>query len=450
MTVTVDGSGLLQLTELGNQAETQAGNYFVSNYPPYGVWSADNRQDALDSLAQPPRPDAPLGVYLHIPFCRKRCHFCYFRVYTDKNSREIRGYLDAAIQEMEIYARQPFVGGRKPHFIYFGGGTPSYLSVKQLTYITDAMKRLFPWDEAQEIAFEAEPGTLTEPKLHAIREIGVTRLSFGVEHFDDRILKLNGRAHGSEEIDRAYGWAREAGFPQINIDLIAGMMGDTWETWRDTVRKAIAMDPDCVTIYQMEIPYNTTIYREMQEAGAQTAPVASWGAKREWVDYAFREMEAAGYSVTSAYTAVKDPERVRFIYRDALWTGADLMGLGVASFSHVNGVHYQNEHNWGPYLERLEGGELPIFRAYTPTEEEQLIRELILQFKLGHVRCGYFREKFGVEIAEHFAEALGRITEAGYLQKEGDELRLNRDGLLQADRLVHEFFLPQHRDARYA
>jgi len=322
--------------------------------------------------------------------------------------------------------------------------------VKQLTHITDAMKRLFPWDAAEEIAFEAEPGTLTEPKLHAIRDIGVTRLSFGVEHFDDRILKLNGRAHGSTEIDRAYGWGRDAGFPQVNIDLIAGMMGDTWETWRDTVRKAIAMDPDCVTIYQMEIPYNTTIYREMQEAGAQVAPVASWGAKREWVDYAFREMEAAGYSVTSAYTAVKDPEKVRFIYRDALWTGADLIGLGVASFSHVNGVHYQNEHNWGPYLERLESGELPIFRAYTPTDEEQLIRELILQFKLGHVRCGYFREKFGVEITEHFAEALGRITEAGYLQQEGDELRLNRDGLLQADRLVHEFFLPQHRDARYA
>lgn len=450
MTLIAEGEKLLQLTELGNQAETEAGNYFVSNYPPYGVWSPEFRQQALDALQKPPLPGTPLGLYLHIPFCRKRCHFCYFRVYTDKNSREIMGYLDAAIREMEIYADLPLARGRRPHFIYFGGGTPSYLSVRQLTHVTDAMKRLFPWSEAEEIAFEAEPGTLSEAKLHAIREIGVTRLSFGVEHFDDRILKLNGRAHGSHEIDRAYRWAREAAFPQINIDLIAGMMGDTTETWRSAVAKTISMEPDAVTIYQMEIPYNTTIYREMREAGHQTAPVATWGTKRQWVDYAFSELERAGYTITSAYTAVRNPESTRFVYRDALWTGADLLGMGVASFSHAGGTHYQNEHNWGPYLQRLEAGELPIYRAYTPTEEERLIRELILQFKLGHVQQAYFRRKFGVEISEKFADALGRIETAGYLLREGDELRLTRDGLLQADRLVHEFFLPQHRDARYA
>jgi oxygen-independent coproporphyrinogen III oxidase len=283
-----------------------------------------------------------------------------------------------------------------------------------------------------------------------LKEMGVTRLSLGVEHFDERILRLNGRAHGAAEIGRAWGYIRETGFPQVNIDLIAGMMGETDALWSECVEKAVEMQPDSVTIYQMEIPYNTTIYREMKEQGHEVAPVASWRKKREWARAAFARLEAAGYTVTSAYTAVRDPARAKFVYRDELWKGADLIGLGVASFSHVGGTHYQNEHNWGPYLARLDEGRLPIYRALTPTDEERLIRELILQFKLGRVRAGYFQEKFGVPIGERFAEALETIRREGYLVADGDELRLNREGLLRADRLVHEFFLPQHRDARYA
>jgi oxygen-independent coproporphyrinogen-3 oxidase len=443
-------AGTAQPIEITDDRETKAGNYFVSNYPPYSFWTPRHVGEALAALERPPAPDTALGVYLHIPFCRKRCHFCYFRVYTDKNAAEIRRYLDAAIEEMTLYAAQPFIGGRKPNFIYFGGGTPSYLSTQQLTYLTDAMKRLLPWDEAEEITFECEPGTLTDHKLRVIQEIGVTRLSLGVEHFEDRILKLNGRAHGAAEIDRAYGFARSVGFPQINIDLIAGMMGDTTGDWQKAVEKTLALQPDSVTIYQMEIPYNTTIFQEMKARGNEVAPVADWATKREWVRSAFAQLEANGYQITSAYTAVRDPEKTKFVYRDQLWTGADLVGLGVASFSHVGGTHFQNEHNFEPYVTRLNRGDLPIYRALTPTEEERMIRELILQWKLGHVNARYFAHKFGVEIRGRFAEAWDKMRAWGYLADTGDELRLNRDGLLRADRLVHEFFLPEHRDARYA
>jgi oxygen-independent coproporphyrinogen III oxidase len=436
--------------ELADQKETTAGNYFVSNYPPYSFWTPEHVDDAYAALERAPSPDTSLGLYLHIPFCRRRCHFCYFRVYTDKNASEIMRYLDAALAELALYHDKPFIAGRKPRFVYFGGGTPSYLSTQQLAYLTDGMKRMLPWDEAEEVTFECEPGTLTEHKLRAIRDIGVTRLSLGVEHYEDRILKLNGRAHGSQEIDRAYGFARSIGFPQINIDLIAGMMGDTDEDWHRAIAKTIELSPDSVTVYQMEIPYNTTIYADMKAQGLEVAPVATWGKKREWVRYAFEQLEAAGFSVSSAYTAVKDPDRTKFVYRDQLWTGADLIGLGVASFSHVGGTHYQNQHNFEPYIERLNAGELPIYRAMTPTAEEELIRELVLQFKLGHVHADYFRRKFGVELTAKFEEPLRRLQDWGFLQADGDALRLNREGLLQADRLVHEFFLPQHRDARYA
>jgi oxygen-independent coproporphyrinogen III oxidase len=432
------------------EKETTVGNYFVSNYPPFSFWKPEMVHEAHAALERPPRPGTQLGVYLHIPFCRKRCHFCYFRVYTDKDATAIRGYIAGALKELELYAGKPFIGGRKPSFIYFGGGTPSYLSVDQLRGLTDGMKALLPWDEVEEVTFECEPGTLTEHKLKAIREMGVTRLSLGVENFSDHILEINGRAHHSKEIARAYGYARELGFPQINIDLIAGMVEETEENWRANVQKTIEMQPDSVTIYQMEVPYNTTIYKQMKAEGRLVAPVADWETKRRWVADAFSEMEKAGYTVASAYTVVKDKSKTKFLYRDRLWAGADLIGLGVASFGHIGGTHFQNLHDFEPYINAITDGKLPIYRALTPSADERLIREFVLQLKLGLIRASYFNEKFGTNVLERFAEPLRTLADWGFLTVEGDSIRLNRDGLLQVDRLLHEFFLPHHKNARYA
>jgi oxygen-independent coproporphyrinogen-3 oxidase len=312
------------------------------------------------------------------------------------------------------------------------------------------MKSVLSWDEAEEVTFECEPGTLTDHKLKVIREIGVTRLSLGVENFNDHVLEINGRAHRSPEIRRAYQFARELDFPQINIDLIAGMVEETGENWRESVRQAIELAPDSITIYQMEIPYNTQIYQEMKAQGRLTAPVADWETKRGWVRYAFAELEKAGYTIASGYTAVKDPKRTRFVYRDSLWQGADLIALGVASFSHVGGTHFQNEHDFEPYVARLREGRLPLHRALTPTAEERLIREVVLQFKLGQISRVYFERKFGVDIMDRFAEPVARLKSQGALAINGDWLRLSRDALLEVDKLVHEFFLPEHRTARYA
>src|SRR3974390_3013159 len=426
------------------EKDTTVGNYFVSNYPPFSFWKPERVAEVTAALDRRPAAATPLGVYLHIPFCRKRCHFCYFRVYTDKDSSAIKAYLDLAIRELELYASHRFIGGRKPQFVYFGGGTPSYLSESQLQHLTDRMKAILPWDAAEEVTFECEPGTLSDHKLKVIRELGVTRLSLGVENFSDHILDINGRAHRSREIHRAYNFARELNFPQINIDLIAGMVEETEENWRQCVRQTIELSPDSVTVYQMEIPYNTKIYQEMKKQGRLVAPVADWETKRQWVHYAFSELERAGYSVTSGYAVVKDPARTRFVYRDSLWQGADLIGLGVASFSHIGGTHFQNQHDFEPYLAMLREGKLPVYRALTPTDEERMIREMVLQFKLGRISRNYFQRKFGVDVLTRFAEPLAKLKSWGALVIDGDWLQLTREGLLQVDRLLHDFFLPEH------
>lgn len=432
------------------QQQTTVGNYFVTNYPPYAFWKPEFVPELEAALERPPQPGTPLGVYMHIPFCRKRCHFCYYKVYTDKDSSEVRNYLDAALAELALYAGKPFIGGRPVQFVYFGGGTPSYLSEKQLSHLFGEMQRLLPWDAVEEVTFEAEPGTLTDHKLATLRELGVTRLSLGIEHFDDHILEINGRAHRSKEIVRAYNYAREVGFPQINIDLIAGMVEETEERWKEAVAKAVALEPDSVTIYQMEVPYNTTLYQRMREEGKLVAPVADWDTKRAWVKHAFSEFEKVGYSVNSTSTVVKDPAKTKFVYRQQLFSGADLLSVGVASFGHIGGTHYQNHHEFDPYVSAIHEGRSPVYRALTASQEDLYIREFMLLLKLGSVSRGHFTQKFGTDPLERFAKPIQTLKDWGYLSVDGDTIGLDRDGLLCVDLLIREFFKPEHRGTKYA
>jgi oxygen-independent coproporphyrinogen-3 oxidase len=435
----------------GVQEQTEVGSYFVANYPPFSVWSKDDvARVAVPAMHSPPEPGLPLGLYLHIPFCRKRCHFCYFRVYTDKNADEIATYLDTLVREMELYSQLPAYRGRPIKFVYFGGGTPSFLSTQQLESLVTRLNRLMPWQEAEEITFECEPGTLTEHKLTAIRQMGVTRLSLGIENFDDDILEANGRAHRSAEIFRAYEYARKLGFPQINIDLIAGMLGESDENWKTCVEKTLQMDPDSVTIYQMELPFNTTISKDVLKGTGQFVAPAGWAVKRRWVREAFDRLQAAGYHARSAYTAVKNPQQTKFVYTDRLWEGADMAALGVASFGYINGVHVQNLDSWEPYNAAVARGEVPLSRAYRPTPEERMIREFVLQLKRGSLQPSYFGQKYGVDVISRFGQQLTELRAEGYVTEASrDAITLSREGLLRVDSLLPRFFLPQHTGIRY-
>jgi len=436
---------------------TEVGSYFVANYPPFSAWQGAHIPSFFGALDESrAKAPAPLGLYLHIPFCRKRCKFCYFRVYTDKNSSDVDTYLTALAREAELYADRAALEGREFDFVYFGGGTPSFLSSEQLERLIDRISDHWKWEHAREVTFECEPGTLKKSKLKTIKSIGTTRLSLGIEHFDDDVLAIGGRAHRSPEVVEAYDWAREVGFPQINIDLIAGMVGDTEDKWKKTVDKALAFDADSVTIYQMEVPHNTEIARTARHEGTEArrhegiaTPVAGWATKRWWVDYAFRAFEKAGYVVSSGYTLYKPGNHSGFVYRDALWHGADLIGTGVASFGHLAGVHYQNVDSWEEYVGSLERGELPVGRAYPTTPRQRLIREMILQLKLGRLDAGYFRTKFNEQIADRFAGAWDSLKDDGLLSVHGNEVLLNRAGLLRVDSLLPRFFEPQFQNVRY-
>jgi len=423
---------------------TEPGSYFVANYPPFARWREDAAADVHAAFAAPPT-DASLGLYLHVPFCRKRCKFCYFRVYTDVSAADVERYSLALAREAAIAAARPAVTGRPLKYVYFGGGTPSFLSVKQLDRLVDGIRASFGWDAAEEVTFECEPGTLSEPKVQALKALGMTRISLGVENFSDAILEANGRAHLSAEILRAWDWIEAAGFPSTNVDLIAGMVGETDESWAATVERTLDLRPDSVTIYQMELPFNTVFVKDAKGSG-RDVPVADWATKRRWVGEAFDAFAARGYAVSSGYTLVRDPARVRFRYRDMLWEGSDLVALGVASFGHLSGVHYQNEPHWEPYLEAVEAGRLPIHRGLRPTRHELLVRELVLGLKRGWVDRQRLTAKYGVDPLVAWRPVWERLAADGWVERLDPEPRLSRAGLLRVDTLLPAFFSPPTAD----
>lgn len=431
--------------------KTEVGNYFISNYPPFSQWGHDLLNEATNALNAPPKTDTPLGLYLHIPFCRKRCKFCYFKVFTNQNAKAIEAYVSALCREIELVSKLPVMGDRPFRFVYFGGGTPSYLSSKQLTSLVDRLRANINWDKAEEVTFECEPGTLQENKVKTLKELGVTRLSLGIENFDDKVLEENGRAHLSKEVYKSWDWIRDANFDNVNIDLISGMVGENWDNWKYNISETIKLSPESITIYQMELPFNTVYSKDILGNKIET-PVADWELKRAWLNYAFDEFLAAGYKVSSAYTVVKDDrqDKVNFSYRDNLWEGSDLLATGIASFGHVSGIHYQNIADMAKYQSDLmENNQLPLGRAYRPSPHQLLVREMILQLKRGYLDVDYFKNKFEVDITEQWKTEFGQHADDGMLTIEGNRIELTRKGFLHADGLLPAFFESDSQGIRY-
>lgn len=430
------------------EPEPVAGNYFVSTYPPFSCWSDRATGEFRESLEHRGARDEPLGLYVHIPFCADRCHYCYYLSH-DNRLADMDRYLDALADELALYAEKPALAGRPLSFVYFGGGTPSLLSTPRIERLIPALKKSFPMDHVRETTFECAPRSVTESKLHALRRCGVTRISLGVQQLNDEVLRTNGRLHLVADVERAYQAIRRVGFDVVNLDLMVGLVGETDQAYRESLERVIGMEPDSVTTYLMEVPLNTPLWRSIRD-GSLVAELATWESKRARWRSGRRRLEDAGYTMTSAYTAVRDPERHRFVYQDEQYHGADLLGIGASAFSHLGDFNQQNQASLEEYVRFVASGDLPLFRAYSMSQLEMAVRELVLQLKLGGVELRYFQKKFGVNVLEQFAAPIEDLVRKQWLEVDDDRVTVTREGILRVDRFLPDFYLPEHRGVRYS
>jgi oxygen-independent coproporphyrinogen-3 oxidase len=366
----------------------------------------------------------------------------------DDKLDQIDRYLAALETEANLYAASPALAERQLAFAYFGGGTPSLLSASRIERLLSSLQTAFPWDGVREVTFECAPRSVTEGKLRSLHRGGVTRISLGVQQMNDEVLRANGRVHLVADVERAYEAARRVGFDVVNIDLIAGLVAETDATFETSLDRIIDMAPDSVTIYQLEIPLNTPLWRSLRD-GELLSEVASWETKRARLRSAMERLERAGFTVSSAYAAVRDRDRHRFLYQVEQYHGADLLGIGTSAFSHLAGHNQQNLTSLTEYLDKLGDGELPLFRAYVSDDRERMVRELILQLKLGAVERRYFVGKFGVDVVDLLADPLRRLEAEGWVRIDGERIDLTREGLLRVDRFLPSLYLPEHRGVRY-
>jgi oxygen-independent coproporphyrinogen-3 oxidase len=435
-------------TPVAPKVEPVTGNYFVAVYPPFFAWQPAQKDGLEEILRKEPAP-APIGLYVHLPFCQKKCDYCYYLSYVGQKPEAVERYLDALLGELALYAERPAVRGRPISFVYFGGGTPSMLTLLQVRGLIRSLRAIIPWNQVEEVTFECAPRSVRRDFLQTLRELGVTRLSMGVQSFDDTLLRLNGRVHLEDDVLRAYAQIRQTEFDWVNLDLMVGLIGETWESWKRSVRQIIKLSPESVTLYQTEIPHNTQLYADLNNQRL-AAPVISWTEKRERLSYAFSELDRAGYTIVSAYSAVKNPRCHSFKYQKFLWRGGDMLGLGVASFGYLGGAHFQNQVTLERYEAEVEAGNLPIKRAFLLDTHARLVREFILQLKWGEVSAAKFRRRFSVDILQLFERPLRNLAAEGFLTLSSGGVRLTEAGLLSVDRLLPQFYDSEFQNSPYA
>ena len=291
-----------------------------------------------------------MGIYIHIPFCVKKCAYCDF-LSAPCDAKERASYVEALIREIK---RSEFAAtDRSVHSIFFGGGTPSLLEVNQLEAIMTALAEAFDIASDAEISMECNPGTVDVDKLRGFRECGINRLSIGLQSANDDELKVLGRIHDYSQFLKTYENARAAGFANINIDIMSAIPGQTYESYIDTLDKVIALNPEHISSYSLIIEEGTPFYDiygdgGTAENGADVPRLPDEDTEREMYYETKRRLEAAGYHRYEISNYARDGYECR--HNKVYWTGDDYLSFGIGASSYVDGIRWNNIEEMYPYM----------------------------------------------------------------------------------------------------
>jgi oxygen-independent coproporphyrinogen-3 oxidase len=383
-------------------------------------------------LLQPEEPIQELletaSLYLHIPFCHTRCHYCDFNTYAGiLPLRE--PYVRALLTEIALageQARHPDGTLRRSRTIFFGGGTPSLLTVSQIQRLLAACFDAFTVDTNAEITLEANPGTLNLQQLAGLRAAGINRLSMGAQSFDANLLQTLGRIHTPEEIVQAVQYARSAGFTSINIDFMFGLPGQTMDHWRNTLERALELCPEHLSLYSLIVEEGTPFYRWVHEGRLKPADEDLCADMYEFADQRLRAAGYINYEISN-WSLPGHHSRHNLTY----WQNLPYIGMGAGAYSSFGGKRFSNERDPAAYLQRLKAHEIPIVereeigRVQTMTETAFLA----LRTAMG-LHLPTFEARFAEPFAHFVGDRLNFVAEAGLLEVQDEWLRLSMRGRL--------------------
>ena len=376
-------------------------------------------------------------MYIHIPFCAVRCHYCDFNTYAGLE-KYFEPYADAVREEIRQAAEEY---GRLPiQTIFIGGGTPTVLRPDQLGGILAACREHFAVAPDAEITSEANPGTVDQARFAALRALGVNRLSMGVQSFDEAELKWLGRIHSAGEAEQAFDAARAAGFTNINLDFIFGLPGQAPGAWARTLERAVGLGPEHLSLYSLTVEAGTPLADSVRR-GRVPAPDDDLAAD---LYLASQDLLAAhGYAQYEISNWAKDAShqcRHNLVY----WRDEAYLGFGAGAHSYARDRRWWNVRPVPQYIQRINAGMLAVSGQETVGRRLEMGETMMLGLRLVLEGVGEsgFRARFGVSLDEAFGEELAALTARGLIERLPARVRLTAEGRLLGNRVFAEF-LPE-------
>ncbi|MDF1591806.1 MAG: radical SAM family heme chaperone HemW [Desulfobacterales bacterium] len=387
---------------------------------------------AIDFLDKPAWPAEPAGLYIHIPFCIRKCPYCDFYSVTDLSLK--KSFIKALAQEMRFYAGHAV----RVDTLYIGGGTPSVLNTGEIERIVTEARRCFNVLPEAELTLEVNPGTVTARSLSDYRRCGVNRINIGVQSFQNRILGFLQRIHTAEDASNSIRWARRAGFNNIGLDLIYGVSGQTDASWRADLRAAVSFKPEHLSCYMLTYEKGTPLALSLGQGLIKPMPerrvaklfieTVEWLAQNGYVQYEISNFTRAGANGTGLYPSG---------HNQKYWNFSPYLGLGPSAHSFLEPVRFWNLRSVRRYIERLNAGKPAMEDKETLTIGQQMMETVFLGLRtVEGIPMDRFNEKFKLNFLEMFTAVLSELEEEGLLRADKNRCVLTRDGMLLLDSIV--------------
>lgn len=374
-----------------------------------------------------------LGLYLHFPYCVSKCPYCDFNSYQLERDDQVSSYISALYREITAYS--PKLKKSNISTIYMGGGTPTILSGVQIYNIVKLCKDKFYIDKNAEITIEANPGTLDAEKIKLLIESGINRLSLGAQSFNNLLLKKLGRIHNTKDIIDSYYLARERGFSNINLDIMFALPDQTIEDFKVTLKKAVSLKSDHLSLYNLSIHPETAYYRKYKKGQLQLPNEDEEFNMYRWAINYLEENGFEHYEIANFALPHK-----RSIHNLIYWQNQPYLGIGAGAYSFLKGYRYINFKDPVKYIQEVMNGKLPIDQGEKLSLKKRMIETIILGLRTKDgISYKKFLKRFKVDMNSIFHQQINKLINLRLLLKDDYNIKLTRKGIFLANIVFREF-----------
>lgn len=374
-----------------------------------------------------------IGIYVHIPFCKQKCLYCDFISYSNKLNC-VEKYIERLKKEIDDVSSKIDVNSNIVNTIYIGGGTPSYINEKYISEILEKIKTKFIIEENVEVTIEVNPGTANKEKLEYYKKIGVNRLSIGLQSTNDSILKLLGRIHNYEEFTNVYYEARNAGFKNINIDLIIGVPTQTIEDVKDSISKILNLNPEHISVYSLIVEENTPLEEKISK-GELVLPEEELEREMYW--YTKNELQNNGYKHYEISNFSKVGKESK--HNVNCWNQEKYLGFGVAAHSYFDNQRYSNTDSLEEYINEEEIYRIRTINEIQTLEDKEKEYMLLGLRKIEGINISEFKRKFIDNPIYLYRNEIDKLVKEELIEVDLDYIKLTKKGIDLANLVWEEF-----------